>query len=412
MMQANVQRAASLAIKEKVSLMVEACKTLFTAVIAFKTGSEPRAALTHANTKKEMEGKIEELKGATVETEKLDLVNLLKLIQEIRDAQALVETLDEKVGAGAAPGIVGATTLVYTYADQLTARQTSLTSASAFAAMEPLQPEDAALLIEPQFKASLQAASEKIDQIIKEQEALSADASAKLMVLAGSTDASNATKMHTVVDAMMAANQAKAVAEQLRGAVDTAVQVVTNFFRMFGDYKAKQEVKKAVALGHVDELIEDAAAIHAATDANIISEIGTFFHLYHLMWGRQIEAEDAMPDDDEDYTTVRSSLDESAIAVHEWLNGEMQTMCVYYKTCAAARAELVAALKDTATVCDKREEKTDCLETADGHGPLGRMCKWINPSPKDDTGDCESVNPPTQDLKYGSNHADGAGIFY
>jgi hypothetical protein len=131
------------------------------------------------------------------------------------------------------------------------------------------------------------------------------------------------------------------------------------------------------------------------------------------MWVSAIEAEDSMPDDDTDYTTIRSSLDENAIAVHVWLNGEMQSVCTTFKTCQGARAQLIAVLAEKTTFCDERFTTVACVNDNDGHQPNGKMCKWIKAdSDKGIQGQCKQVNPPTKDLQYGRDHPDGAGIFY
>jgi hypothetical protein len=415
MMKANKEKAQAQVIKDKVKMMVESCHTLFSAVEAFKANTEPRAALQKKQTKATMESEIEKLKAATVATEKLDLANLLKIIENIKATQVKVEELDGKVGAGAAAGILGSTELVYKYGDQLEARKNSLTSADAFAAFPPLKPEDAKLQIEPKFAKSLDAAQKMIEKIIKEKNELVANSQKQMVVLSSSVNQANFTKMHGFVDDMMAANQAKALAEELSALIDTAIREIQNFFELFADYKSTQEAKKKIALGDVDDIIAHADALHKATDLSVLSEVGSFFHLYHLMWVSAIEAEDAMPDDDTDYTTIRSSLDENAIAVHVWLNGEMQSVCTTFKTCAAARKELNKVMSSkNATFCDERQGTiVSCLNDNDGHQPNGKMCKWIKGDhDKGEWSGCKQVSPPTNDLQYGRNHPDGAGIFY
>lgn len=416
MMAANVAKAKANEVHAKVELMVEACHILFKAVQAFKNNAEPQAALTRKTTKEELESKIEALKADTVETERLDLEGLLALIAQIRAAEAKVKTLDAAVGAGAAEGIVGATALVYTYADQLTVRQTSLTSADAFAEFAPLQPADAKLLIDPKTKASLKAASTKIEQIIAAKTQIVADANAKMLQIhtSGSTDVANYTAMHGLVDDLFKANQAKAQAEQLALAIDKAIAEIENFFELFADYKATQAEKRAIAKGEVDELIKDANKLLKATEAAVLSAAGTFFHLYQMMWVHTSEAEASMPDDDEDYATIRSSLDENSIAVHIWLNEELETLCTHYGSCTAAKAKLIEILenKPNGLWCDERSGagKVACIDTNGGHQPNGKVCKWIKPNPELGlTGDCKQVNPPTKNLKYGK---DPKGIFY
>merc|ERR1711966_401405 len=102
-----------------------------------------------------------------------------------------VEELDGKVGAGAAAGILGSTELVYKYGDQLEARKNSLTSADAFAAFPPLQPEDAKLQIEPKFAKSLDAAQTMLAKIIKEKNELVANSNKQLLVLTSSVNQFN-----------------------------------------------------------------------------------------------------------------------------------------------------------------------------------------------------------------------------
>ena len=128
--------------------------------------------------------------------------------------QVKVEERDGKVRAGAATGILGSTALVYKYGDQLEARKNSLTSADAFAAFPPLKPEDAKLQIEPKFAKSLDATQKMIEKIIKEKNELVANSQKQMVLLSSSVNQANFTKMHGFVDDMMAANQAKALAEQ------------------------------------------------------------------------------------------------------------------------------------------------------------------------------------------------------
>jgi len=448
MMKANIEKAEAILAKEKVHLMVEACDTLFQAVQSFKTISEPRAALAVESSGKHMQEKIEELKQATIATEQLDLDRLLKLVAQIRISQKRVEDLDTKVKSGASTGIVGATELVYGYAAQLLERQKitvasctadepcTAAEAAAFlatlAAMAPLQPEDAQQRIPPLSVASLDKANKKIDAILAKQAKLLTDGQAGLMKLFGSIKSENATAMHVIIDEMRDVNIAKAVAMDLKSALEAAIQEIKDFFLAFAEYKAKDDYKKKIS-GEADDIIAKADEIKKATEANMLLEVGSFFHLYQMMWKLAIQAKDHIPDDDEDFVKLDKDVYDTAVAVHVWLNGETVSVCEYHTTCKAARDTLIAELEKKANWCDERftsyfcgngQEKDRAKGDAPDGGsqPNGKMCQWIEPQPdKGLTGECKQINSPTSvppprgasdTIKFAKDHADGAGIFY
>lgn len=429
MMAANVEKATAITVKGKVKEMVEACTTLFTAVVSFKTNSEPRAAHTKTQIEKHVKDQVAEIKKAAVDTERIDLQNLLDLVRAIAENEKLVKDLDKEVGAGAAPGIVGATSLVYQYETQLKERQATVTTADALFKMPPLTPEDAQLRIEPQFGQSLEAASTEIERIIKEKEQLVLDANSQLMVVAGSVEQSNATRMHEIIDELMAANQAKAKAVELGAAIDVAIPKIENFFTMFAGYRSKEAQKKQSVSDDVDKIISNGDDIVKATEASVLLEVGAFFRFYQLMWVRALEAGKAIPVGDADFATIAANIDTNAEAVHEWLNNEMTSLCTYYTTCTAARAALLALAEVHVDWCDERTTLTACRggspedttrskdeQPPGGQAPNGKMCSWTPPNHEinDRIGTCSPVSPPTANMKWGRDGPvpPGVGIFY
>jgi len=306
--------------------MTESCSLLFEHVNEFKKGSEPRAAFQRELTKETLAHDIESLSEEVVATERLELGNLLKLIQNILDAKEEVEQLDQKVGAGAAVGIQKATLLVVGYATQLKQRQDMLTSAQAFAKFPPLQPANAILAIDKAILGSLDKAIKKIDQIVKAKDSIYRSSLQQVSKLAASGKQSNATTMKDIIQDMKSAGKAKAVALVLGSAVEKSMQAIENFFSMLESYKSAESERKLIASKEVDALVAKADEVRQSIDKTVLLETTTFFQLYSIMWARASEVEAVVSEHaDPLFAKLGQQVHAYAVSVHEWINEEGDT---------------------------------------------------------------------------------------
>jgi len=102
-----------------------------------------------------------------------------------------------------------------------------------------------------------------------------------------------------------------------------------------------------------------------------------------------------------------------AVSVHEWINGELQTLCDYHENCMKVRSKVFAIIEKTVLYCDERFTQYYCKNHHGGIAQSGRTCKWIPPQHElGIRGACKSVRPPTKGLKYHQDEGDAAGIFY
>jgi hypothetical protein len=416
---ASQDASAAAEAKEKVDRMVELCTILSSEVATFKIDSEDHAVLKRQNNAASLSRIINQLKDEMVTAEQRDLGNLIALLQGILEDKMEVEKLDAKVGAGAIAGIQQATDLVVGYVEQLQERQGSLTSADAFADVPALQPEGGKLEIDKATSSSLEVVFKKIVAIIAAKDTAYKAGLAKVSVLRKSGKASNATAIKASIQAVKAEGYAKARAIALNNAIEKTTQSINAFFAMLGGYESKQVQKRMAGEATVEQLESQADDLLKEIDGSVLADAEKFFKLYAIMWLRASEAEDYLTHDNPAFGDVLAQVKVTAVAVHEWLNEELHSLCDYHGSCSKVRSLIFAEAEKKMNYCDERFTEYRCTGEQSGYGPNGRSCKWVTPDMKAGEarklglrGRCKSLRPPTAGLKYHQDHPDGAGIFY
>jgi len=250
--------------------MTDSCSRLFEDVEKFKKGAEADAVFQRALAQETLAHDVNSLSEEVVAKEKLELGNLLALVESIIDTKEEVELLDEKVGAGAADGIQKATSLVLGYSRQLRQRQEMLTSADDFAKFQTLQPRNAKLGTSKAIDQSLDKAITKINQIVKAKDSIHKASIQQVSKLRRTGKASNATTMKDLIQDAKSAGKAKAVAVALNNAIDMSMQTIDNFFSRLESYKSAEAQRKMVASKKVDVLVAKAEEVRQQIDNTVL----------------------------------------------------------------------------------------------------------------------------------------------
>jgi hypothetical protein len=321
-----------------------------------------------------------------------------------------------------------------------------LTSANAFVNFLPLQPANLKAVTDQKTMGSLDAVAQKMDRILADKKAAFDAALAKTSELRRHGRGRNATAIKNRAQAMRVAGIAQANAKKLNSAVTLTIERINNFFAVFEAYEKELVGKKMVGTLQVGHFHSKAAAILAEIDKSLLADAEKFFQLYTRMWSRASDAEQSLMlsgpsfGDSHAYQPsavpawclasnaeqiLRSShprfkdvlacVRPTAVAVHEWLNHEMNNfLCSHYGGCMKVRSLIFAETEKKANYCDERFTKNRCHNEKGGFAPSGRTCKWNlphNARKRGLRGYCKSVRPPTAGLRY---HQDSSepGIFY
>jgi len=221
--------------------------------------------------------------------------------------------------------------------------------------------------------------------------------------------------MDDLIDTMQAAGELMAHGEALQGAVKQTMVAVYSFFQNFDAYTSAQKQRLRVATEDIDTLKTEAATIKQQNEITLFLELVEQLFSYSMMWMHAEEAKEILNGKGQSFTIVSDAVQEYAKAVHEWLNGETQSLCTYHGGCREVRAKLFAEVEKTVDYCNERLTE-QCEKMHGGFAPSGRFCKFIMRTKEEkDKGlqdQCKAIMPPTRGLKYHQNHPEGRGIFY